>query len=1035
MCHTHFLITFEKQITCISGRNGSGKSALMIALGILFGRRTQSLERGSSFRNLIKTGENQAIIRVVLRNLYNYKEGRYGPEIILEKQLRAHSCKLMIGRMETGTIKMRTAPTAELQNIIEHYRLRFDNPLNFMTQELSKKFLSSATPAHLYDFYYRGSEFKNIHEELDESFQRLEDMKRRLENTISQYKCLSSTLKIHKKNLEFLNVDFDILLYKLDFEESLWNLLALFDKKTRLKEERHALASRINELATRNICTAKESAAEEREKHDLENISQSIRVLRKQICEIQVDRAEYQEEYAKRMDLLARTSEMNSKNECLKRISELEQAIDDHKEKILKDENCEMNMMSLFEEAKKKRDKDRQQAYNLRNQINFLRTHATNPSTEALQRAFAAIEAEVVKTSFKDAIIGPLCNYISLKDQKWYKAASIILKKSLNSYIVFNKSDKLKLFEIFKKAGQNFTVCELSSRKMLTNYRTPNVGQLPTLLDILELKNGYVLNHLLMMHNAEQILMIDSREEAYRVIRARHPHVDSAYTLQGDRIKLVNGSLSDYKARDDGKYWFEDKQSRIKKLETMLSQISSTSEEECEAHSNQLKMLQKKIQADKEYLNGMTADRRGLEQLLSLINEEGAGNREEKEMKCEQLKKSIQALERTLRVSEEDLKEKERQACELHESIRRKREEHEAFQERMRKQSREEEVMKFKLESQIKESDRELLTLEEGILASISALRESKFIELSRDTDMIHRINGMMRVLFPEPDVSHDLPHNVSSSQITYEEFPKRTKTLNNSDSCATTNVHKSQAPAFISQSYPIIDLLKTNITTEGHNSIEEALRELSLASPKEIRERKTDIKGLQRRTQEMLSKEETEKLISRLKKEISHHKRIRDKYESIIIDTITACERRLEKRDEIKDKKTKEATELFRVFAARRGYLGELVFDHDGQLLDMNVKVHGNTGGGLRDTLSGGERSYSAVCFLLSLWRSFLCPVKVLDEFDVFMDPVNRSCAIKMIFEVLIECGTQAILITPLSMDDFRGDVCDIKVLEKIAE
>ncbi len=56
--------------------------------------------------------------------------------------------------------------------------------------------------------------------------------------------------------------------------------------------------------------------------------------------------------------------------------------------------------------------------------------------------------------------------------------------------------------------------------------------------------------------------------------------------------------------------------------------------------------------------------------------------------------------------------------------------------------------------------------------------------------------------------------------------------------------------------------------------------------------------------------------------------------------------------------------------------------------------------------TLSGGEKSYSTVSLILALWEVMSPPFRFLDEFDVFMDAVNRRLALEQIKDYALRSG-----------------------------
>lgn len=99
-----------------------------------------------------------------------------------------------------------------------------------------------------------------------------------------------------------------------------------------------------------------------------------------------------------------------------------------------------------------------------------------------------------------------------------------------------------------------------------------------------------------------------------------------------------------------------------------------------------------------------------------------------------------------------------------------------------------------------------------------------------------------------------------------------------------------------------------------------------------------------------------------------------------------------------------------------RPGYSGSLSFKQAGQL-NVMVQTINDTSPRNVDTLSGGEKSFSQIALLLATWLTMRSRIIALDEFDVFMDQVNRKIGTDLIIRRLgkdVKGDTQTVIITP---------------------
>lgn len=122
----------------------------------------------------------------------------------------------------------------------------------------------------------------------------------------------------------------------------------------------------------------------------------------------------------------------------------------------------------------------------------------------------------------------------------------------------------------------------------------------------------------------------------------------------------------------------------------------------------------------------------------------------------------------------------------------------------------------------------------------------------------------------------------------------------------------------------------------------------------------------------------------------------------------------------------------VFANLLSRRGFTGRLAFNtkdtgKEELAININMLASGRDTSDMR-TLSGGEKSFSTVSLLLSMWAGMESPVRAMDEFDVYMDSVNRNVSLRLVLEQCRALGGQYIFCTPIDLNAFIN-ASDVKV------
>ena len=203
MCHEHFSVELGPLINFICGKNGSGKSAVLTALTLCLGGKASATNRGQSLKNFVKEGKENSSIIVRIKNQGDgaYRPEIYGKSIIVERHFnRSGSSRFKI-KSENGQIV--TTKKAELDSITDYFSLQIDNPMNVLSQDSARQFLSTSSPAEKYKFFVKGVQL----EQLDQDYRLIEESvdqtEEKIRTKLQDTKDLKRRRDDAKKKLEY----------------------------------------------------------------------------------------------------------------------------------------------------------------------------------------------------------------------------------------------------------------------------------------------------------------------------------------------------------------------------------------------------------------------------------------------------------------------------------------------------------------------------------------------------------------------------------------------------------------------------------------------------------------------------------------------------------------------------------------------------------------------------------------------------------------------------------------------------------------
>ncbi|CAG8481459.1 1769_t:CDS:10 [Paraglomus brasilianum] len=993
MCHKYLKVNLGPKINFIIGHNGSGKSAILTAITVCLGGKATTTNRASSLKSLIREGASIGEVVVKLRNggPDAYRPQTFGDTITIERR---------VTRDGTGSYKIKSADgrlisarREDLIAIMDHVAIQVDNPLNVLSQDTARQFLHTSSAEDKYKFFMKGTQLTQLSEDYElirESIEAIHSiMKRKKEllpelhkeakdaemkyKEMQQARELEVTVARLKNEMAWAQVDeieYQVEEAVRQVERAKLRLPAVEIELTKATADLQEVNEAINGLE-RQIHEQAEAAQPLQNKK--KEIADAIKENRQRLQDIQREEKEINDFI---VDKRSTVEQHRAKIEAeTRRLELLNRAR--HEEIVSSLASAETEQASTEARLQAARSQSREASEALEIAHNQKRSVDENigrvqrevsKEEQGLRQLYdqkrnrlniygtaipAVIEAIKREHRWHKEPVGPLGVYVKLLKPEWGPTLDSVIGQSLGAFGVIDYHDQKLLASIMRKYNCQSSILVNGLDRFDYSHGEP-APKFLTILRVLQIDDEYVKRLLINSLRIESTILIVRRAEADDVMYNEgrgYPH-NVARCYTMDGYR-IGSKNGGFLSQAIPKHYGT---SRF--TNDIDVQILRTNQRLTE-NRNLLERSNKESERTNAEVNRLERKHDILKAECVTLNQRNVQLRAEIQQLRDKLQEdepaNISALMDAIKEIEAEIGLYTKQFIEL------------------RHQS-----------DKINEDQRPLVTRAEEVHRQLLAMSE----DATRFRDLV------------EAKVTDRLKLSSNISYFTNKLDAERRKVASSEE-----------------------DLTRKKTT------LEEATRQAEAYCPERVEVSKSasvldrEIKQIQSRLVERERQygKSLEEIGADMKRKREAYTRARaeiNNQEVFIKDLGIALENRMRKWHIFRQYIALRARINFCWQLSKRGFHGKLNFDHDHKKLSLKIQIDDQMGKSSNKdprSLSGGEKSFSTICFLLSLWEGISCPIRCLDEFDVFMDAVNRRISMKMMIESAREADcTQYILITP---------------------